>query len=227
VRPALVLAVLLVACAPRTAAERGEVDFSDPGFAQSAANAVSCATCHSEGAPPSDRILAGGSLRGALERPSYWNGTVLDPLVATNDCLYYFMRTAPANLLMPDDDRGRDLLAYLETTDAPSSPAVPFTVPATLPAMVSGGDATRGARTFAAACHVCHGDVHSGAGRVSSLVPRIPDETMAEHGPAAPTITLAKIRHGGFYGIGGTMPPFSTEVLDDAAVADVMAFLGY
>lgn len=220
-----VVSCALVACAPRTTAERGEVLFSDPGASGSSLNAASCATCHAPGDVPADVVLAGGSLRGVLGRSSYWGGTVLDPREAVNACLYYFMRASTREALAVDDPRGEDLLAYLETLGTDPSSDVAFTVPATLPATLPTGDAARGAIVFARACHVCHGDPHTGTGRPSVLAPIIPDATLAEHGTFARTVAIAKVRHGGFYGIGGAMPPFSLETLDDAALADVLEYL--
>jgi thiosulfate dehydrogenase len=220
-----VMSCALVACAPRTSAERGEVLFSDPSASRSSLNAASCATCHAPGDVPADTIVAGGSLRGVIGRPSYWGGTVLDPREAVNACLYYFMRASTREELGVDDPRGEDLLAYLETLGTDASSDAAFTVPATLPTTLPTGDGARGAIVYAHACHVCHGDIHTGAGRPSVLAPMIPDATLAEHGTFARTVAIAKVRHGGFYGIGGAMPPFSLETLDDAALADVLAYL--
>jgi thiosulfate dehydrogenase len=38
-------------------------------------------------------------------------------------------------------------------------------------------------------------------------------------------IFIEKIRHGRFLGYGGEMPPFSSELLSDADVADVLEYL--
>jgi thiosulfate dehydrogenase len=218
--------LVLVGCANRTGAERGEQLFSDPGVSGSSFNVASCATCHATGDVPAGRILSGGTLRGVLGRPSYWGGAVADPREAIGYCLFYFMRDPMRDALAPEDPRGLDLLDYLETLGTEPSPAVPFTVPRALPTSLPPGDAARGEGLYAAACATCHGAIHTGAGRASPVVPVIPDETIAEHMEFADDITIAKIRHGGFYGIGGAMPPFSVEVLDDQGVADVLAHLG-
>jgi thiosulfate dehydrogenase len=218
---------LLTACAARTPEEQGAASFSDPSLAGSDVNTASCATCHSTGAPSADRVYPGGSLVGVMGRPSYFGGAVLDPREAVNTCLYYFMRSSSREHLSTTDARGEDLLSYLDTLGTMPSSAVAFTVPATLPTTLPAGDATRGATVYARACHVCHGDIHTGAGHLTPLAVVIPDSTITEHGSFARTIAIAKIRHGGFYGIGGAMPPFSMETLDDAAVADVLAYLGF
>jgi len=211
-------------CADRTAAARGEALFSDPSLAGSSLNAVSCATCHSTGDDP--RLLAGGSLRGVVARPSYWGGSELDLRAAIEDCLYFFMRAPVRDALPEGDGRGRDLLAYLDTLgDAPAT-AVPFTVPPTLPSALAPGDAARGAALYDRGCRSCHGAPHTGAGAPSPLAPVVPEATIAEHGSFAPQIVVAKIRHGGFYGIGGAMPPFSVETASDQDLADLVAALG-
>jgi thiosulfate dehydrogenase len=127
-----------------------------------------------------------------------------------------------------DDPRGLDLLAFLETLGTEPSDPVPFTVPRALPDpnALPAGDAARGADVYLAACQICHGEPHTGAGRLGTLPPVLPDATIAEHAEFAREIAIAKIRWGGFRGIGGTMPPFSLETLDDQQIADVIAYLG-
>jgi thiosulfate dehydrogenase len=38
-------------------------------------------------------------------------------------------------------------------------------------------------------------------------------------------VFVEKTRHGGFLGYGGTMPPFSLNVLSDEDLADLLTFL--
>jgi hypothetical protein len=45
-----------------------------------------------------------------------------------------------------------------------------------------------------------------------------------EHGDATPTIIVARIRRGGFYGIGGDMRLLVGEASDDD-VADILSFM--
>jgi thiosulfate dehydrogenase len=222
------LVLVASACAPRTPAERGAALLSDPSLSPSPVNAFSCTTCHAVDEGDS-RILPGASLRGVLGRPSYWGGAILDPRRAINECLYTFMLAPRRDTLDADDPRGRDLLSYLETLGTEPTEPVAFTIPRALPSpdVLPPGDADRGAVLYDAACRHCHGDLVSGVGRLGTLPPILPDETLAEHGEYAREIAIAKIRRGGFYGIGGTMPPFSLEVLDDAALADLIAYLGF
>ena len=93
------------------------------------------------------------------------------------------------------------------------------------------GDATRGASLYASACASCHGTVHTGAGRLTELASLLPDDPLEEHaadGFDAVEQRVAfvdKIRHGGFFGYGGVMPPFSLEALSDEELADVLTYL--
>lgn len=229
VRRAAAAAIVLgaVACAPRGASERGQERFTDRTLSGSSASSASCATCHATADVPADAILPGGTLRGVLGRSTYWGGDLDDPRDAINACLFYFMLAPGREALGPDDERGLDLLAYLETLGTEPSEPVAFTIPATLPLELAPGDAARGAIVYDAACRSCHGALHTGEGRLSgSFAPSIPDATIAEHGEYARERTLAKVRWGGFRGIGGAMPPFAIEVLDDASLADLIAYLG-
>ena len=45
----------------------------------------------------------------------------------------------------------------------------------------------------------------------------------AARSPALPTI--AKVRNGKFYNIGGVMPLYSVEALSDTSLADILAHL--
>jgi thiosulfate dehydrogenase len=96
---------------------------------------------------------------------------------------------------------------------------VAFSVVKDLDPRLPRGDAQRGAPLYAAACASCHGSMHSGKGRLSARIPKLPEDTIAEHADYSlrdqRLVFLEKIRHGGFYGYGGDMPPFSLEALSD------------
>ncbi|MCC7542602.1 MAG: c-type cytochrome [Deltaproteobacteria bacterium] len=223
----LAVVVLASSCDERTAIERGEALFRSPDASPSPTNTISCRTCHAPAAVPANQILSGGSLAGVVGRPSFWGGRVRDLREAVNDCLRFFMRHPSAEGLSMDDERGLDLLAYLESLAAGPSDVVPFTVPLDVVDIAS-GDAVRGRALFDAGCHVCHGAPSTGDQRLVPQAAVIPDETIAEHGvELGRAFTVGKVRHAQFFGIGGDMPPFSFEVLPDDQLADILAYLGY
>jgi len=92
-------------------------------------------------------------------------------------------------------------------------------------------DEARGKALYTAACANCHGDVHTGKGRLAASIPILPEDTIAEHTylgtlTATRVVFIEKARHGGFLGYGGVMPPFSLEALSDAELADILDYLG-
>jgi thiosulfate dehydrogenase len=212
-----------------TAADHGAFLYGSKSTSDSRENLFSCATCHST-TPDASRLAVGGPLAGATERPSYWGGTVFDLLAAINACRTQFM-SARDPWLDADED-AKAMYAYLKSLPS-AAPGVqgaqPFTVVRTVQD-VSNGDAAQGGTVFERACAPCHGAVHTGKGRVGSIVPRLPEDTVREHvGYTAREVRLVfveKTRHGGFLGYGGTMAPFSTEALSDADLGALLAFLG-
>jgi thiosulfate dehydrogenase len=234
-RAAFALSAAVAACGTTTetrevrgtAVQHGEAIFKDKAASPSTLNTFSCATCH---APTDDlvagRILPGGVLAGATERPSYWQGQERDLLRAINHCRYYFMSaTAPWH---KDDEEAKAVYAYLASLAGGNRGAVPFTVVASV-SDVPAGDPKVGADVFARACETCHGAPHTGEGRSPPRAPTLPEQTLAEHAEYNRTdqrlVFIEKIRHGGFLGYGGNMPPFSKEVLSDADLGALLAFL--
>jgi thiosulfate dehydrogenase len=202
-----------------------------PAISNARYNAFACTTCHAERARETGtRIYPGAPLEGAARRPSWWGGNVLDLHAAVDDCFEHFMQGEP---LDPNRDTGQALVAYLEdlarAADPATTAAVPFTTPATALDLPP-GDATLGADLYHRACETCHGAKHTGAGRLGPLASVIPDDTLNAHlqqyGPACTRVVFVeKVRHGSFLGVAGSMPPFSTEVLSDAQVAEIPAYL--
>lgn len=224
-RLCLIMMLASAGCSTESAASEGKAWFSKPSLSGSESNFVACSDCHATSEEHAERIFAGATMAGVTSRTSYWGGQVLDLRGAVNACLRYFMRGSTAETLLIGDERGLELLAYLDTLDNGVSEPVAFTVSATLDEDLPAGDASRGETLFAKTCHTCHGDPETGAGAIADFAPIIPTETIMEHADFARTITIAKIRHGGFYGIGGNMPPFSTEVLSAQNVADILSYL--
>lgn len=210
-----------------TAVDHGRALFSDPAASSSTLNDFSCATCHvAEGSPPAGRVLPGAPLAGVTKRPTFWGGQDNDLLRAVNDCRYYFMLAQEP--WTADDVEARAMYAYLDSLPPAQPESAPFTV-VTAVADLAPGDAAAGAAVYQGACLSCHGALHTGAGKLADTAPRLPDDPNAEHTEYTPTeqrlIFVEKTRHGGFLGYGGVMPPFSSEALDDGALADLLAYL--
>jgi thiosulfate dehydrogenase len=216
--------------APATPAERGRELFESKALSPSALNHYRCSDCHVEAPPPSSSLhvlKTGAALAGVTQRPRFWGGQVSSLLEAVNACRAVFMG-AP-DPLAASDAPARDLYAYLESL-APGNPSlVPFTVVREIE-LLPRGDAGKGEVTYARACATCHGAMHDGSGRLSERVPILPEDTIAEHSDYSPRslrlVFTEKIRHGGFWGYGGDMPPFSREVMTDAEIADVLETMG-
>jgi thiosulfate dehydrogenase len=226
---AAVLACVACAGSDRVETERGTaVDHGRALFADTRAggvsNAFGCATCH-QGEAPGDRIYSGGSLDGATSRVSFWGGKRLDLLESINDCRLSFM-DALAPWTASDDD-ARAMFAYLASRGGSAQP-IAFTV-ASRSGDVPPGDPVRGKAEYALACRTCHGEVHDGAGRLATFIPRLPDEVDASHVGLAPLdrrlAFLRKIREGTFRDASGSMPPFSRETLSDDDVGALLAYL--
>jgi thiosulfate dehydrogenase len=230
---AAVAAVLLAACGDgdgergRTAAERGRELFASAALSRNSFNQLACADCHATAADD-PRPLPGAPLPGVVLRPSYWGGDETDLLESINACLTSFMLETKG--LAPDDAAAVDLYAYLASLPPELPDARPFTVVREVADVTAAGDPARGEATYASACGWCHGAPATAEGRRVALAVVVPDETLAEHGddPAYDVrlVFIEKIRHGRYLGFGGLMPPFSTEVLSDDDVADVLAYLG-
>jgi thiosulfate dehydrogenase len=202
----------------------------DPGISRSRFNAFRCLTCHETG-PAGTRIVPGARLDGALARRSFWGGALTDPFEATDACFTRFLRgdslarepVASARIL-------RRLGALSASPDAITEP-VPFTVVRdTRPP--GEGSAERGRDLYDRACAYCHGAAHTGEGRVGRTTSILPEDTEQLHrrdnGYTLETLRhlfVHKVRLGSFEGFSGAMPPFSREVLSDAALDDIVAYL--
>ncbi len=207
-----------------TAVDHGRALFSDPKASPSASNTFTCATCH-RGDGSTTTIQPGAPLAGVTTRRSFWGGQRLDLLESVNDCRMFFMDArAPWTT---DDEDARAMYAYIAQLP-PTLPApVAFTVvsPTDLPT----GDAKRGAVAYDLACRTCHGTAHGGAGRLATFIPVLPDDVVRGHAMLTPEklrlVFIGKARMGAFRG-GGSMPPFSREVLADEDLAGIVAFFG-
>ncbi len=229
----LSLFAVLTACDPEpvvvtlSAAEYGEKLFADPALSDATSNRVSCADCHAT--TLESTFLSGGSLKGVTKRPSYWGGAELDLLRSINHCRYYFM--AANKLWTGEEDEAVATYAFLESisSDEQGTEPQPFELGEVKD--MKPGDAARGARVFDAACRSCHGASTSGLGAIVPSADRLPEDTLASHPEPEYSdedrrlVFVEKTRHGGFLGYGGTMPPFSVNVMSDEDLADLLTFL--
>jgi thiosulfate dehydrogenase len=215
--------------APRaaSAASSGAALFRSTAVSASSLDLFTCATCHDTAPGTSTLIKPGAPLAGAPERPSFWGGQENDLLRSINDCLIYFMdASAPRAATDPEADA---LYSYLVSLGPGDSDPVPFTVVKSIDDLPR-GDAGHGAAVYTLACSTCHGAMHSGTGQLASRVPVLPEQTLAAHASYSPSgqrqVFIEKVRHGGFLGYGGDMPPFSLQVLSDADLSDLLEALG-
>jgi thiosulfate dehydrogenase len=137
-----------------------------------------------------------------------------------------FMRGEP---LRAGDPSGRALLAYLHSLSSSPDAARACTVvrnidPAYLGALPP-GDRGRGESMYRQACTYCHGEIHTGKGRIGPAASVLPDETIATFGAEARAIIAEKVRHGKYFGIGGRMPLYCVERLADAELSDILSYL--
>jgi thiosulfate dehydrogenase len=215
-----------------TAAEHGADLFHDTALPKALFNAYACATCHeADGQAGTRTSRAGAPLAGVVERASYWGGAEVDLLRAVNYCLRFFMlQDQPWSGQEPE---AIAIYAYLESlpSRSPDRDPAPFTIVRAIED-VAPGHAQRGAAVFARACSTCHGAAHTGASKVVDYAPTLPEAALEEHplGLYTPEerrlVLIEKVRHGGFLGYGGQMPPFSLETLSDDELGDVLAFFG-
>lgn len=210
--------------------EHGALLFAESSRYGAYGNDFSCTDCHETSrATPEARILPGAPLSGVLDRPAYWGGAEVDLLRAVNYCRTSFMAASTAWLAT--DAEAEAMYAFLASLSEGSADIIPFTVSSTvedLPCAGNYGD--RGASIYEKACANCHGALHSGAGRRGVSVPILPEHVLSEHAEHAPPQSreafVQKVRHGRFFGEGGSMPPFSVAVLDDDSLSALLDFIG-
>jgi thiosulfate dehydrogenase len=218
---AWLLFMCLSACQPPTAVEVGQSLVANPLLSDSEFNAVSCTTCH-DGRTTSPRIAS--PLAGMAARPSWWGGQSPRLVDAVNFCATSFMRSSPVE---PTAPRWRAVEEYLLSVAGEPQPPAPLTIVENV-TTVNTGPSSRGQQVWDASCRVCHGDPRTGAGRLAdnvSLVPQASIEYAEESGFPPALVVIEKVRHGGFFGVGGIMPPFSIEALSDEDLGAVLSYL--
>lgn len=228
---------LFAACASAvddSAVERGARLVADPKLSPAAFNFTACTTCHAtERESQQDRLLPGAPLAGAVSRASFWGGQEEDLLRAVNHCRNYFMYADVP--WQPDSPDAHAIGAYLLDLDRRAPPELRESQSVSFVNAIEDvprGAPDKGAEVYRRACSACHGAVHTGEGRPSLRPPVLPDETLSQHAHLAQTggagvlrrVFIEKIRHGGFYGYGGSMPPFSREALSNSDIGDLLEF---
>jgi thiosulfate dehydrogenase len=213
-----------------TALDHGRALFSDPTASPSPVNVFACSHCHRAVADPADgRILPGAVMAGATERPAFWGGRENDLLRALNHCRTYFMNAQKPWTV--DDEEAKVLYLYLTSLPLEAPAAQPFTV-IELAEDLPAGDGALGSSIYERSCQACHGAPHSGEGRLDDRIPALPEESIAYFqsigfDAVEQRVTfIEKVRHGGFLGLYGNMPLYSTESLSDADLGSLLAFLG-
>jgi len=207
--------------------ERGRALLDDPTLSTLSTNTFACTTCHALAPGEDELVKPGAALAGVTLRPTYWAGAEDDLLAALEVCLTRFMQSSVP--LERNDPRTADLYAFLVSLEPGDATAQPFTIVDKI-ADVPHGDVAAGKDTYRRACIACHGAIHTGAGRISPVIPALPEDVLRSHATYAPQsqrlIFIEKIRHGGFLGYGGTMAPFSREILNDDALGNILEALG-
>jgi thiosulfate dehydrogenase len=228
---ALLLASTALSCSeaaqPEDRVAEGQRLFEGRGLSDSSTNRYSCKTCHDINQPDPTKKKPGAALAGVTLRATYWGGQENDLLRSINACRRYFM-FASADLLATEPN-AESLYAYLSSLEPGNPDPVPFTVVRTVEDLPRGDEAS-GQALFTLTCSQCHGTLHAGVGRLRNTVPVLPEQTLIEHVDYSPReqrlVFIEKTRHGLFLGYGGDMPPFSTEVLSDAELSDILEALG-
>ena len=212
---------------PGSAAAHGLWLFGSPTTSPAASNTYACSTCHRITPQIADVLaLSGAPLAGSVFRTQFWGGAERDFLPAINLCRTWFMGASTP--WSAQDKDAQALWAWLETLPAGLPDPVSFTVVASVKPLPP-GDATQGPTVWQRACAYCHGAAHTGKGRISAQATILPSDFLVGHTKYSADerrlIFAQKVRHGPFLGYGGRMPPFSLEVLPDADLAAVIAWL--
>jgi len=226
-----ILAVVSAACHDEIdAVENGRNLFRNPtGISSSTQHKLACSACHqTEETPDPNRKDAGFNLHGVVARTAFWGGGTDTMREAVDACLTFFMRSLEP--LDPESEEGISLWAYLESItpeDAPSDP-LPMTVVSNVE-LIPLGDATRGEELYRETCVRCHGQPHTGDGRIDDKAEILPDFAREEYPVLFPEfdpneVVIEKVRHGRFYNTPGVMPPYALEALSDEELGDILAF---
>ena len=218
---------LVVAGCTISAHDYGRQLLDDPSISGAASNAFACTTCHELTPPPAHHLRPAYTLYDVTSRPSYWGGYELTLLDAINQCFTNFMRSG--SNLAPTDEKARAMYVYLKSISPDAaSPALPITIVQNI-VDVPNGDPVAGKTLYDDGCGNCHGQPHTGQGRISVKASILPDDSIAAHGTdpvmGARPVTIEKVRHGKFFNVGGNMAPYALELLSDAQLGQILGYL--
>lgn len=208
--PGLVLSSVLAACGPASVANdlrEGEAVYRQP---LTDGNTFACATCHALTASEAPLRRAAHPIGAASRRGSWKNGQAHTFLDAVNACVKGW-QGAPA--WSPTEPRFLALAAYLDGQgDSASERKLTFKQVAP-PAILTGGDSTRGLAVFNEACAACHGVDGIGS-------PRGPNLAGTEQ---AADYVASRVRG---FPLVGRMPFWAEDRLSDGELIDLIAWLG-
>jgi thiosulfate dehydrogenase len=222
----VVALVALTGCIDTDARAVGRALFRDPRLSPSEFNAVSCSTCHDDGGGEgAAQVFPGHPLAGTVWRSAWWGGAAPTLKDAVDHCLVFFMRSAPLEREAP---ASRALYEHLlSISPETAQPPLPLTIVENVTSLPK-GDPRVGERVYAAACASCHGDAFTGQGRLNELTSIVPGDSVSfaeQSGFPLALVIIEKVRHGAFFGVSGTMPPFSVEALSDDNLSALIGYL--
>jgi cytochrome c553 len=193
---------------------------SSPKARNNFGSAYACANCHALEEPNLESFVrAGHPIGDALRRPSFKNGQLSSFLDAANSCLDEWMGSPTWTA---DSQDYQDLVAFLDDFDTGSgeAPEISYDIVEPIDTTNLAGDPLAGQLAFNQTCAACHGEDGEG-GLVFAIAGRRDAQNIAN-----------KVRLSGFDDspiydglIGGTMPFWSADRLDDSELTDIIAFI--
>jgi mono/diheme cytochrome c family protein len=181
-------------------ARRGDALLRDRRLGRTGLTCESCHTLQAGG----EALRPAPPLPGVASRAALWSGHAPDLATAVGLCLERYLAVAPRDVAAV-----ADLVAALRAL--PDGPVPAPTWARVVPDALDGGRAEAGRAVYARACAGCHDD---GPGPALAGRPW-PPTVLAES-----VRGLDRPRHPGTL-----MPPFPLEVIDDASLRDLVAWL--
>jgi mono/diheme cytochrome c family protein len=210
------------------AVERGMEIYQNP---DPNGNLFACVTCHSLSPAAEEEILRPGhTLLNSLGRPSFKQGGRADYLGATNVCRIDWMLSDPWTQGEPKFD---DLVQFIQSVSTEdTAPALTYELACPSKTGPSTGDADAGCRLFDRSCFTCHGKGGEGTFLGQSLLiltspdldnPDFIRSRIRVSGPNGPESPYKDPQ--GCQLLGTVMPFWTTDLLSDAQVEDLVAYV--